>query len=633
MFNKKFFDKGTDSRQFFGGCGSFGELKGELTRDGQTVTLTAADYKMTCAYTSDAYGVFNRQDTFINTSDKPMQVNALKSRFVFDGGEYQVYTQFNNWQTENAGYWQYLVNNITIGSESVRTCQNAAPFLVLWSDQANRGTAFHLLPSSNWEIKVSRAGIVGKKTRIVVELGISDYNFNLTVAPGESVKLPELLCYEVFDKLSLDCYKLHNYMHTNYPRKELPIIYNTWMYKFDHITYENISKQIPLAADMGCEYFFLDAGWFGKGADWSSSVGDWSENMVTRLAGRMMDIANEVRAAGMKFGLWLEPERANVNSDAMKEHPEFYLPITGDEGNYLLDFANPDAVDWMLDVIFKLIDKYGIRYIKDDFNVNSFFSEKQDAFLAYHAGHEDFMRRLQARYPDLYLCSCASGGMRMELQNYKFFNSSWPSDNESPYTEMDMYRHAILRLPPQAMERWTAIHSIENQHEFYASFAGCNKGNTERLVACCDATWCHIEGIQVSYLKGYMSCGPIGFSCDLSLVSEKVRAELKAFVAQVKENRDFWKTAVARVLCDTKTMTIYQYSDMALNKAVLQLFPTDTTQEVGTVYPQLDAAKTYRVNGELFSGAQLMAEGIEVTLHTDWDDHYPMFEVTLEAVN
>lgn len=633
MFNKKFFDKGNDARQFFRGCGSFGELKGTLQRQDNTLVLQNEDYRMSCVYTSDAYGVFNRQDTFTNLSDKPMQVNNLKSRFVFDGGEYEVYTQFNNWQTENAGYWQHLVNNVTIGSESVRTCQNSTPFLVLWSNQANRGTAFHLLPSSNWEIKVSRVGIVGKKTRIVVELGISDYNFHLTVAPGESVKLPELLCYEVKDKVHLDCYKLHNYMHTNYPRKELPVIYNTWLYKFDNITYENVSKQIPLAADIGCEYFFLDAGWFGKGADWSTSVGDWSENMVSALAGRMIDIANEVRAAGMKFGLWLEPERANVNSDAMKEHPEFYLPITGDADNYLLDFANPEAVDWMLGVIFDLIDKYGIRYIKDDFNVNSFFSEKQDAFLAYHAGHEDFMRRLQARYPDLYLSSCASGGMRMELQNYKFFNSSWPSDNESPYTEMDMYRHAILRLPPQAMERWAAIHSIENQTEFYESFARCNKDNCERLVACCDATWCHIEGVQVSYLKGYMGCGPIGFSCDLSLVSEKVRTELKAFIAQVKENRDFWKTAVARVLCDTKTMTIYQYSDMALNKAVLQLFPTDTTQEVGTAYPELDAAKSYRVNGsEPISGAQLMAEGIDVTLHTDWDDHYPMFEVTLEAI-
>ena len=81
-------------------------------------------------------------------------------------------------------------------------------------------------------------------------------------------------------------------------------------------------------------------------------------------------------------------------------------------------------------------------------------------------------------------------------------------------------------------------------------------------------------------------------------------------------------------------MTVYQYSDMALNKLVLQLFPTDTTQDTCLVYPQLDAGKTYRVNGgETFSGAQLMAEGIEFTLHTDWDDHYPMFEGTLEAVN
>lgn len=632
MLHKDFFQERADSREFFGICGSFGQLRGQLTQQGQSLVCQTPDCSMTCCYEQDAYGVFTRQDTFRNLSDHTLTVTSLKSRFVFEGGEYQVYTQFNNWQTENAGQWQELTTGIRIACESMRSCQNATPFLALWSCQEQRGVAFHLLPIGSWEMKVTRIGIRGKKTKILVELGLSDCNLSVPVAPGESLSLPELLCYEFKNKVDMDAYKLHNYMHTRYPRRELPVIYNTWMYRFDHISYENISRQIPLAADIGCEYFFIDAGWFGKGGDWSTSVGDWEENTVSGFRGRMLDIANEVRAAGMQFGVWMEPERANVHSDSVKNHPSYYLPQGADQSNRFLDFANPEAREWMLGVISGLVERYGIAYIKDDFNAQEYFDVESQAFLSYHRGHTVFMQELRRRHPHLYLSSCASGGIRMELENYKLFDSSWPSDNESPYAEMEMYKHAIRRLPPQALERWAAIHSLSGTEDFYASFANCNQGECERLIACGDATWSHVVGVRASYLKGFMTCGPIGFSCDLSMVSPKMREELKAFIAWVKAQRDFWRTAVARILCDTRTVTVYQYSDMALTRVVVQLFTNDVLQNTCRVYPQVDAAKCYRVNGEqVLTGAQLLEEGLVFTLHSDWADHYPMFEMLLEA--
>jgi len=633
MFNKKFFEIGANSRQYFSGSGSFGEVAGTVVRDAQSVMISNPTFKMTCNYKQDEYGVFTRNDVFENQSEEPLTIYDLKSRFVLDGGEYEVYTQFSNWQTESVGQWQPLVTNVSLGSESVRTCQNAAPFVMLWSVQEQRGMAIHLIPNCSWEIKVTKVGVHGKRTNVLIELGISDRNFCLTVEPHETVKLPEILCYEVKNKVHMDCYKLHNYMHTNYPRKYEPVIYNTWLYQFDYISYESISKQIPLAADLGVEYFFIDAGWFGKGANWGSSVGDWSENTVTGFKGRMIDIANEVRAAGMKFGIWLEPERANINSDAVREHPEFYLPTKEGSDNLLLDFGNEEARKWMLGVIFDLIDHYGVEYIKDDFNADLFFDKNHSAFLNYHAGHEKFIQAIRERYPNIYLSNCASGGTRMELAKYKLFDSAWPSDNQSPYDVMEIYKHSLRRLPPQALERWAVIHSLNGFEAFYESFKECNKGNCERMIACGDATWTHTVGVNESYLKGFFTGGPLGFSCDLSMISENSRAAFKEFIAKFKENREFWITAVARLLCDTPTMSIYQYSDMALNKAVVQLFPHDTIQVKCCVHPELDATKYYRVNGEeIRSGAELQEEGIDVTLHTDWDDHYPMFQVELEAV-
>jgi alpha-galactosidase len=245
----------------------------------------------------------------------------------------------------------------------------------------------------------------------------------------------------------MDAYKLHAYMHKHYPRKSFPIIYNSWLYRFDKFTTEDILAQIPLAADIGAEYFVIDAGWFGKGKNWTVSVGDWSENLVTGFAGRMGEVADAVRAHGMKFGLWIEFERAHAKSDAIRDHEEYYTIAHEDTGVRFFDFANPEARAWMLDTVSGLIDKYGVKYIKNDNNVDMQWDPRHTGYYEYHKGRDAFIDALRAKYPDLYLTSCASGGEQMELANYTRFDSNWPSDNESPYVEMDIYKASLSLVP------------------------------------------------------------------------------------------------------------------------------------------------------------------------------------------
>lgn len=632
MFNLNYFSNGTDVKSFFRGYGSFGEIHGELQRDGQTIYQETKDYRIQCEYVQDDYGVFTRNDTFENVSEGPINVKCLKSRFIFEGGEYQVYTQYNGWQHESSGAWQPLVTSVGINGASTRLTEHATPFMVLWSDQAGRGVAFHLIPGSAWEMKVSRVHSECKYTKIVVELGISDYNMDIALAPGEKINMPQILCYEIRSKLDMDCYKLHNYMHTNYPRKAMPMLYNTWMCRFDNINYEVLAKQAELAARLGLEYFIIDAGWFGKGASWGASVGDWEENTTSALCGRMIDVADKVRSLGMKFGLWLEPERAVPTADSVREHPEYFLK--GDvEEFYFFDFSNQEAREWMLNIIFGLIDHYGIEYIKDDYNANLYFDVYHTAFLKYHEGHAKFIKAIRDRYPDLYITNCGSGGERMDLGSYMKFDSAWPSDNESPYVEMRMYRDTILRMPPQGFERWIAVHSIDTYKDFYKSFEGSNKGNLERMVACGDAVWHNIVGVQQSFMEGYMTCGPVGFSCDLTLMSEKAMSDFKARIDRIKEEREFWKTAVARILTDTESVTTYQYSDMGLNKIVVQIFTHITKQDHFRAYPVLDETRNYRLaDGQILSGKIIADEGIELVTEPWQDNWHEMLELRLEAV-
>ena len=142
---------------FFRGCGSFGEIRGDLAREWQKVFQETESYRISCEYEQDAYGVFTRNDVFENVSNESLDVQCLKSRFVFDGGEYQVYTQFNAWQNESFGGWQPLVSSVGVTGGSSRLTKDAAPFMVLWDEQENRGVAFHLVPNCSWEMKVTRA--------------------------------------------------------------------------------------------------------------------------------------------------------------------------------------------------------------------------------------------------------------------------------------------------------------------------------------------------------------------------------------------------------------------------------------------------------------------------------------------
>lgn len=634
MFNINNFFSGTFAREFFRGWGSFGEICGNVERADGVISNKSDAYEITCAYEKDEYGVFTRKDVFKNVSDAPIRVNSLKSRFIFPGDEYQVYTQFNNWQHENTGRWQDLVTSISVSSASTRLTMGGTPFMVLWSEQARRGVAVHLIPKSAWEIKVFRIGASSKHTKVVVELGISDYGLDVELQPGETIEMPEILCYEVRDKLDCDCWKLHNYMHNRAPRKQMPMLYNTWLCRFDNLDYDVLMRQAELAAELGLEYYLIDAGWFGKGAAWSLSVGDWEENQTGALYGKMNEVADKVRSLGMKFGLWLEPERAVPTADNVKNYPQYYMKGgTEEEPYYFLDFGNDEARQWMLDIVFSLIDRYGIEYIKDDYNADLFFDPKHTSFMDYHKGHAKFIEAIRDRYPNIYLTNCGSGGIRLDLNSYMLFDSAWPSDNESPYIEMRMFRDCILRMPPQGFERWISAHSIDGYKDFYRCFEGSNRGKLERMVACGDAVWHHLVGIQESYLDGYMTGGPVGFSCDLRLWSEDALAHAKEKIAQIKKEREFWKTAVARILCDTKSVTTFQYSDVKLNKLVVQLFTGETMQQTFRVYPVVDETKSYRLaDGTVMSGSRIAAEGIGITTETWLDNWHEMMEVRLEAI-
>jgi len=594
--------------------------EGELMTSSDSIILNTPSYTLTETHCTDENGIYVRRDTLQNTSAKALTFHTLRSRFVFDGGEYEVYTQYNGWQNESQGQWSPLVTEITARCESVRSAAGAAPFLALWNLQTNRGIAFHLLTDASWSISAKRIFSPGENSYVGVELGIDAPNVSLTIPAGESFRLPEILYYEFQNKTDMDAWKLHRYCHAHMPRRRLPVIYNTWLYKFDRIDFDSVAKQIPVAARLGVEYFAIDAGWFGKDSRWVRNIGDWEENLNYGFHGRMKEIADMVRAHGMEFGLWLEAERAVPAADAVHKFPQYF--VNYDSGCFI-NFADKAARDYIFDVLCGLVERYGISFFKFDFNADLSFDKDGMAFTEYFKGYRAFLKRVHEKYPSLYLSNCAAGGMRMTLKNCEDFESFWLSDNQSPYHGMRIVKDSILRLPPQVMERWAVIATNDNTIPAYrADYA-------EHIFATSDGTWDRVSDVSESWLKGFLSGGPVCLSCDLPALSDTVQDMLKDHIQTFKTEQDFWRTAECRILADTPSILVLQYNDPCFETCRIQVYTHRLLQTGITIYPVTDPHMEYEASdGTTYTSAALTADGIRIKP----EGNYRMAEIRLTSI-
>ncbi|MBQ4526791.1 MAG: alpha-galactosidase [Clostridia bacterium] len=593
-------------------------VDGELQADETKASLKNDKYEINSEITHQGHGVYLRKDTIKNISDKTLTFTLLHPVFTFDGGEYEIYTQYNGWQNESQGQWLPLVTQVVAATDSVRSASGAVPFMAMWNCQSNRGYAYHYMPDASWEMRAKRHYFPGENSFVDIEIGIESSNTHIELAPGEKFELGDILFYEFKNKLDMDAWKLHRYCIDTFRERKLPVIFNTWLWKFARIDFESTMAQIPAVADLGAEYFVIDAGWFGTKPGWGVNIGDWFENPNSGFKGRMMEIAESVRAHGMKFGLWFEPETADAESEAVKNYPGYYFRHGK---NFFIDFANPEAADYIFKRVTAIIDQFGAEYVKFDFNSDITFDKSGNAFTKWFEGYRSFIDRVRNTYPDIYITNCASGGIRMTLSNCVQFDSFWYSDNQSPYHGMRMFRDTLLRLDPRTFERWTVIMSRDKMIPAYET------EYEEHIFSTSDATWDRVVDVDMSYLKGFLSASPLGFSCDIADLGENVKKELKEHIAKFKKERDFWRNAEVRILADTPSVLIFQYNDREFNETRVQVFTNKILQRALTVYPVLNESKEYTLpDGSKKSGKEIMDEGIYTTV----DGNFRMKEIVLK---
>ena len=223
-----------------------------------------------------------------------------------------------------------------------------------------------------------------------------------------------------------------------------PVHYNCWeAVYFDHDV-ETLKDIATRAAALGAERFVLDDGWFGKRDDDTSSLGDWQIDR-RKWPNGLTPLIDHVHHQGMTFGLWVEPEMVNLNSDLARAHPDWILgPADQIEGRQqrVLDMANPAVRDHLFGALDAILSTHAIDYLKWDHNR---LLPIPDAWQA--DGILALFHRLRREHPTVEIESCASGGGRIDAGILRHTHRVWLSDSNDALERLRIQHEAALLLP------------------------------------------------------------------------------------------------------------------------------------------------------------------------------------------
>lgn len=394
-------------------------------------------------------------------------------------------TQFNGTWANEMQCNEILLTQGTRVIESkkgVRTTQSENPSFMLSLDteaQPDRGEIIlgSLAWSGNYKINFE----LDEFNSLNILAGINPYASSYKLESMKSFTTPQMIWTYSNTGYGRASRNLHdwarNYVLRN-GNQVGKVVLNSWEGAYFSFDEKTIKNMIDNAAEMGVETFVLDDGWFGNDYPRNSDrqgLGDWQVNKK-KLPKGIDDLAAYAVSKGLKFGIWIEPEMVNPQSNLAKEKPEWIVKSPGREittlrNQWVLDLTNPDVQDFVFGVFKNTVSlSSDISYIKWDANryIESFGSsylpeDKQSHFwIEYVHGLYSVYERIVKAFPDIEIQLCASGGGRLEYGALPFHNEFWASDNTDPFTRIFIQYATNIIYPPKA----TASHvSISPNHQ------------------------------------------------------------------------------------------------------------------------------------------------------------------------
>src|SRR5262249_40526612 len=318
--------------------------------------------------------------------------------------------------------------------------------------------------SGNWKISAEVTDFASTR----VSIGLNDWDFAWRLGPGETFTTPSSYAgytsggFGAASRWLHDCTRDTLLPHGHSIHK---VLYNSWEATHFDVDEESQGQLAELAAEMGVELFVLDDGWFHGRDNDTAALGDWWPD-ERKFPNGLQPLIARVNALGMDFGLWIEPEMVNPNSELYRAHPDWALyfptrPRTEARNQLILNFARPDVQDYIIEQIDRLLAAHNIAFIKWDMNRNvsepgwpDAPGDPREVWVRYVQGLYRVWGTLQERHPQVIWQSCSGGGGRADFGILRLADQIWVSDQTEPTARLAIQEGFSQIFPANTMEAW-----------------------------------------------------------------------------------------------------------------------------------------------------------------------------------
>lgn len=570
------------------------------------------------------YGIISRSATVANRTAEAVTLESAQSAtwYVPANAEYQLTYLSGRWAAETQINREPVNEGAKIlESRKGHTSHNFNPWFSLDSGAGEeQGSVWFgsLAWSGNWRITVEKTPY----RQVRVTGGFNTFDFSYPLRPSETLDTPEF--YGGFSAAGhggasrlLHRFEREQILPGGITSRLRPVLYNSWEATTFAVDEPGQTQLADKAAKLGIELFVMDDGWFGKRNNDHAGLGDWFVNPQKFPQG-LGNLIAHVNKLGMGFGLWVEPEMVNADSDLYRQHPDWVMNFPGRPRSELrnqmvLNLARDEVRDYLFTVLDKLATDYNIAYFKWDMNRS--FSEpgwpeaapanERKLWVRYTQNLYSLIDRLRVKHPKLEIESCSGGGGRIDLAILKRVDEVWTSDNTEAFDRLRIQEGFTQAYAPKIMSAW--VTDVPNMN-----------GRTTPL--------------QFRFLAAMQ--GALGIGANLNHWTDSDSALATKLIALYKQIRPTIQLGDLYRLSSPSTndFTANQYVSADGKQSVLFCFrhsqqynaPVPTVQLRG-----LDERALYRLepldpgkyNGKQLqlSGAYLMHNGVNVNLRGDFD--------------
>ncbi len=571
----------------------------------QTSYITLCDevinLEVTLIYTVfDEYDVIIRSAEFKNLSDKPIRIDRAYSSCL------ELYTEKRDviyfpgsWARERYMERAEIRHGEKIDISNARggSGHNMNPFAIVCNENANENygeaIGFSLIYSGNHSTYIESDADLNLR----IMQGINPQDFSYTLNPNENLETPQsVICYSLngIGGVSRELNRLYrnNLCRSEWANKDRPILINNWEATYFDFTEDKLVSLAKTAKETGIELFVLDDGWFGSRNDDFQGLGDWFVNK-SKLPSGIDGLSQKINDVGLKFGIWIEPEMVNPNSDLFRAHPDWVIHVpnrqpTLSRNQLILDLTRKEVRDYIVKSISNILSQ-GVSYVKWDMNRPMTDMPRPGYNYEYTLGYYDILDRLTKAFPHILFEGCASGGGRFDAGALHYVPQIWTSDNSDAVARLKIQYSTSIGYPLSSI---SAHVTASPNHQ---------NGRITPLKTRADVAY----------------AGMFGYELDITQMSNEDIEEIKKQISFYKSIRTLIRTAdFYRLQSPYETnYCTWQAVSPDKNEAFVMSCKIETVRDKENNYIKLyglDSSATYTdtLTGKTYYGDELLNRGI-----------------------